>query len=210
MIIATMNPNAFENILMVAIAPDQVNQLTEQKKEIVRIYGEDHQTIGYNFLNIHQIAPELQFNGTKHLEKSIVDKLNAALVAAGFVGELTPQETPDFVVGYVKEMIDHPDSDHLHITQTQISDDQVVQIVCGAPNIDKGQKVIVATVGAIMPEAKVIWPGELRGQESLGMICAARELNVPNAPQEKGIMVLPDTLPIGSEITVEQLTKLLA
>ena len=68
-----------------------------------------------------------------------------------------------------------------------------MQIVCGAPNIDEGQKVVVAKVGAMMPNGAMIFPGKLRGVESMGMICSARELELPNAPQKRGILVLPET-----------------
>ena len=56
------------------------------------------------------------------------------------------------VVGYVEECVDHPDSDYLHITQTRVAADTVLQIVCGAANIEAGQKVLVAQPGAVMPD----------------------------------------------------------
>lgn len=85
----------------------------------------------------------------------------------------------------------------MNITQTEIDNGEVVQIVCGASNIAQGQKVVVAKVGAMMPNGMVIWDGELRGEPSHGMICSARELELKNAPNEKGILVLPETAVIG-------------
>ncbi|MDU2099239.1 MAG: DUF4479 domain-containing protein, partial [Staphylococcus sp.] len=73
-----------------------------------------------------------------------------------------------------------------------------LQIVCGAPNVEAGQKVVVAKVGAVMPSGMVIKDAELRGVASSGMICSMRELNLPNAPQEKGIMVLSDDYKVGN------------
>ena len=72
-----------------------------------------------------------------------------------------------------------------------------MQIVCGAPNIEAGQKVVVAKPGAMMPDGMMIWPGTLRGVDSYGMICSARELHLPNAPAKKGILVLPEDAVVG-------------
>ncbi|KRM23938.1 YtpR family tRNA-binding protein [Latilactobacillus graminis] len=208
MLIASMNQVAFPNILVVMTQPDDKKQETVEKQSIVRISNQANQTIGYNFLAINELLPDLQFNGVQTLTKQEVTVLNEALVAAGFTGDLVADEAPHLVVGYVQESVAHPDSDHMHITQTQIAPDQTVQIVCGAANIAQGQKVIVATVGAVMPEGKVIWPGQLRGVQSDGMICAAREIGVVNAPA-KGIMVLPDDWEVGREVTVEAVAALL-
>lgn len=86
-------------------------------------------------------------------------------------------------------MSEHPDSDHLHICQVDLKNEQT-QIVCGAPNVEAGQRVVVATVGAVMPSGSIIKPSKLRKIESNGMICSARELGLPNAPQVRGILVL--------------------
>ena len=63
--------------------------------------------------------------------------------------------------------------------------DETLQIVCGAPNVDAGQKVVVAKIGAVMPSGMLIKEGNLRGVDSYGMLCSARELAIPNAPSEK-------------------------
>ncbi|HFJ6866946.1 TPA: DUF4479 domain-containing protein, partial [Enterococcus faecium] len=64
--------------------------------------------------------------------------------------------------------------------------------------IDKEpQKVVVAKPGAMMPDGMMIWPGTLRGVDSYGMICSARELHLPNAPAKKGILVLPEDAVVG-------------
>ncbi|MBL1703686.1 DUF4479 domain-containing protein, partial [Klebsiella pneumoniae] len=67
------------------------------------------------------------------------------------------------------------------------------------PNVDAGQKVVVAKIGAVMPSGMLIKPAELRGVPSSGMICSARELELPDAPQEKGILVLEDSFEVGQE-----------
>ena len=103
------------------------------------------------------------------------------------------------VVGEVITCVDHPNSDHLHITTTRVTPDaEPLQIVCGAPNVAAGQKVIVATVGTVLydgDEKFTIKKGKIRGEESLGMICAEDEIGVGNS--HDGIMVLPADTPVG-------------
>ena len=106
--------------------------------------------------------------------------------------------SPKFVVGFVKECSKHEDSDHLNITKIEVDNGEELQIVCGAANIKQGLKVVVAKVGAMMPDGMIIWPGELRGVASFGMVCSARELDLPNAPEVKGILELPESAVVGS------------
>ncbi len=103
------------------------------------------------------------------------------------------------VVGEVITCVDHPNSDHLHITTTRVAPEaEPLQIVCGAPNVAAGQKVIVATVGTVLydgDEKFTIKRGKIRGEESLGMICAEDEIGVGTS--HDGIMVLPADTPVG-------------
>ncbi len=102
------------------------------------------------------------------------------------------------VIGKVLTCVDHPDSDHLHITTVDLGGDAPEQIVCGAPNVAAGQYVVVATVGAVLydgdKEVK-IRKSKIRGVESSGMICAEDELGLGSS--HDGIIVLPDPLPEG-------------
>jgi len=103
------------------------------------------------------------------------------------------------VVGEVITCIPHPNSDHLHITTTRVApNEEPLQIVCGAPNVAAGQKVIVATIGTKLyqgDECFTIKCGKIRGEESLGMICAEDEIGVGTS--HDGIMVLPADTPVG-------------
>lgn len=103
------------------------------------------------------------------------------------------------VVGEVVTCVEHPNSDHLHITTTRIApNEEPIQIVCGAPNVAAGQKVIVATIGTVLysgDEHFTIKRGKIRGEESLGMICAEDEIGVGSS--HDGIMVLPADTPVG-------------
>lgn len=106
----------------------------------------------------------------------------------------------NLVIGNVLECVEHPDSDHLHVCQVDLGD-KVEQIVCGAPNVAAGQKVIVARVGAKLLDGD-IKAGVIRGQESNGMICSLLELGVnPHMLSEEsknGIEVLPEDAPVGN------------
>ncbi len=101
------------------------------------------------------------------------------------------------MVGYVETKDKHPNADKLSICSVNVGD-EILQIVCGAPNVEAGQKVVVAKIGAVMPSGMLIKEGNLRGVESYGMLCSARELAIPNAPSEKGILVLPEDAIVGS------------
>ena len=85
----------------------------------------------------------------------------------------------NLVIGEVLECWDHPDSDHLHVTKVRVGDnpEDVYQIVCGAPNVRAGLKVVVAMVGSQLPGGKIL-ARNVRGQDSNGMICSLNELGV--------------------------------
>src|SRR5699024_3030917 len=75
--------------------------------------------------------------------------------------------------------------------------DETLHIVFGAPNVEQGQKVVVAKVGSTMPSGMKIKQTKLRGVSSYGMFCSKRELGLPQAPEEKGIYVLDDDYEVG-------------
>lgn len=116
----------------------------------------------------------------------------------------------NLVIGEILECVDHPDSDHLHITQTKVGpkEEDVLQIVCGAPNCRKGLKVIVALNGAELPGGKIT-AKPVRGQESNGMICSLSELGVDKhwltEYQLSGIEELSDDAPVGEHNVLEYL-----
>jgi len=102
-------------------------------------------------------------------------------------------------VGKVLTCEAHPDSDHLHVTTVDLGKDEPQQIVCGAPNVAAGQKVIVADLGCVLYDGDkefVIKKSKLRGVESFGMICAEDEIGVGTS--HDGIIVLPDDAVVGT------------
>jgi phenylalanyl-tRNA synthetase beta chain len=108
------------------------------------------------------------------------------------------------VVGETLSVIDHPDSDHLHVCQVNIGAEEPIQIVCGAPNVAAGQKIIVALHGARITGNAKIKKGKMRGQESNGMICSLAELGYSESVVSKkyvdGIFVLPAEAVPGTEV----------
>ena len=102
-------------------------------------------------------------------------------------------------VGKVLTCENHPDSDHLHVTTVDLGKGEPQQIVCGAPNVAAGQKVIVADLGCVLYDGDkefVIKKSKLRGVESLGMICAEDEIGIGN--DHSGIIVLPEDAVVGT------------
>lgn len=103
------------------------------------------------------------------------------------------------VIGEVLTCVDHPNSDHLHITTVDLGNGEPSQIVCGAPNVAAGQKVVVATIGTTLysgEESFKIKKAKVRGVESNGMICAEDEIGLGES--HDGIMVLPADAVVGT------------
>ena len=103
------------------------------------------------------------------------------------------------VVGHVKTCVPHPDSDHMHVTTVDVGGPQLLNIVCGAPNVAENQKVIVATIGTVLYDGDksfTIKKSKLRGVVSEGMICAEDEIGVGTS--HAGIIVLPDDVKVGT------------
>lgn len=103
------------------------------------------------------------------------------------------------VIGEVLTCTNHENSDHLHVTTVNVGDEEPLQIVCGAPNVAAGQKVIVATVGTKLysgEESFIIKRSKIRGVESMGMICAEDEIGIGTS--HEGIIVLPAEAQVGT------------
>ena len=110
--------------------------------------------------------------------------------------EAVPGGLAGVVVAEVLECEPHPDSDHLHITKVNDGGPEALTVVCGAPNVAAGQKVLFAQIGAVLPGDFKIKKSKIRGVESFGMICAEDELGIGTS--HDGIMVLPADAPVGT------------
>ncbi|HHY72770.1 MAG TPA: phenylalanine--tRNA ligase subunit beta [Bacillus bacterium] len=107
------------------------------------------------------------------------------------------------VVGHVLECVKHPEADKLNICQVDLGEEEPKQIICGAPNVAAGQKVIVAKIGAVLPGNFKIKKAKLRGEVSNGMICSLQELGIETkfVPKEyaTGIFVFPFDVEVGTD-----------
>ncbi|MCA5012065.1 MULTISPECIES: YtpR family tRNA-binding protein [unclassified Enterococcus] len=190
------------DVLFVIAADDKGQENHVERKGNIARVSADEQVVAWNIFEASTILGTIDGSGQVELTDEQLAKLNQELTAAGFSETLAVDHEPKIVVGFVKSCKKHPDSDHLSITQTEVDNGEVLQIVCGAPNIKAGQKVVVAKPGAMMPDGLMIWPGVLRGVESFGMICSASELRLPDAPAKKGILELPFDAVVGEKFAV--------
>ncbi len=129
-----------------------------------------------------------------------INRLVEGLISLGLEIESVENQSEKltgFVIGKVVERKRHPNADKLTVCKVDIGTGKLLNIVCGAPNVDAGQTVCVARVGAIIPNGEFeIKKARIRGEDSEGMICSAKEMNLGD--DHTGIMVLEDRLPIGS------------
>ncbi|NGB69990.1 DUF4479 domain-containing protein [Staphylococcus aureus] len=202
------NPKYVGDVAFLQIEPVEGELNYNKKGNVVEITNEGN-VVGYNIFeitnegnvvgyNIFEISKDITIEETGHIKLTdeLVNVFQKRISEVGFDYKLNADLSPKFVVGYVETKDKHPDADKLSVLNVNVGND-TLQIVCGAPNVEAGQKVVVAKVGAVMPSGMVIKDAELRGVASSGMICSMKELNLPNAPEEKGIMVLNDSYEIG-------------
>lgn len=196
--IFTYNREHVGDTLMVIVKDSQGAKLdVDRRGQVARVYLQDSkETVAWNIFEVSSLIV-IEGAGQITLSDQDIKILNAELLKEGFEDSLVNNIEPTFVVAQIKEMTDHPDSDHLHICQVEINDGKTVQIVCGAPNASVGLKTVAALPGAMMPNGSLIFPGKLRGEDSFGMLCSARELALPNAPQVRGIIELSDQVIVG-------------
>lgn len=140
------------------------------------------------YLDLSSVSPQ-----------ELADKMSVTGIEVEAV-EVPEEGLKKIVVGEVVECVDHPDSDHLHICQVNIGEEELSQIVCGAPNVKAGIKVIVALPNSRIAGNVKIKKGKMRGQVSNGMICSLQEIGYSDSviPKEysEGIQYLPaDAVP---------------
>ena len=150
--------------------------------------------VSYNWLK--------QYTNVEANANALAEKITRGGIEVEGV-EYLAEEISNVVVGYVVSKEKHPDAEKLNVCQVNVGEEENLQIVCGAPNVDAGQYVIVAKVGAKLPGIK-IKKAKLRGVESQGMICSLAELGlsksvVPKNYQE-GIYVFETEQELGSDV----------
>ena len=146
---------------------------TSTDGDVTRIFNnETKETMGYNIQNISKMI-QIDGKGRVHLSQTQLDLINQSLYEQGF-DTIPFNDNPRLVVA------------------------EVVQIVCGAPNVREGMFVVAALPGAVMPNGQVIWEGELRGVSSYGMLTSAFELGVDPEHVRKGILEIKNDVPVGT------------
>lgn len=190
------NPKGVGDVLIVPLEDGNRYEVKHDTiGDITRITDKNGKVIGYNIFQASEhfgLADTGKITMTEELVGQLKELFNKNNLADSLEFDLSPK----FVVGYVKNKSPHENADKLSVCQVDVGN-EMLQIVCGAPNIDADQKVVVAKVGATMPSGLKIKPTELRGVPSNGMICSQNELGLPDAPKEKGIYVLEDTYEAG-------------
>lgn len=190
------------DVLLVQLAMEAIVKTQMERTGDIAILKEEEtgEVKAFNLFNASKYIT-LDVAGNVDVTPELVEKLQAAIKENGVDISLDVDFSPKFVVGYVESKEKHPNADKLNVCQVNLGE-ETVQIVCGAPNVDAGQKVVVAKVGAVMPSGLLIKAGNLRGEDSFGMLCSARELAIPGAPEVKGILVLEEAAEVGSVFTV--------
>ncbi|WP_088005543.1 YtpR family tRNA-binding protein [Indiicoccus explosivorum] len=196
------NREGVGDVLLVRLQPGTPENIqTETNGDVTLIRDSEGQLAGFNLFHASRYT-DLKEGIPETLSESLVTDIQNALGKNDVDVTLEVDLSPKFVVGFVESMEKHPNADKLHVCQVDVGEEKL-QIVCGAPNVEAGQKVVVAKPGAVMPSGMLIKESELRGVPSSGMICSAKELALPDAPAEKGILVLPADAETGAPFKAE-------
>ena len=184
-----------ETLLITIQSKEEVTY--EEKKNITLIKDENGALVGLNIFNVENL--KLDGEGSIDLTEEQKEILQKRLEKNGIKIDLEGNNDDFFVVGEVLSCVKHPDADNLKVTEVKVSEDETLQIVCGAPNVEAGQKVVVALSGAMMPSGLLIKKSKLRGVESNGMLCSKRELGLPQE-EARGILVLDADTKVGTRV----------
>lgn len=168
------------------------------KQDDVVVIKKNKKIIGINIFNISKIM-KIKANGfIPLLDDKVLDVINHILENHN-LPILEKQKNSGFVVAKITNIEEHPDSDHLHICNVDVGEDNELQIVCGAFNAKKDLICVCALPYAFMPSGKQIIPGKLLGIDSNGMLCSGRELSLDGYENKRGLLELDDTYKIGSD-----------
>lgn len=194
------NPKGIGDVLLIPVEEGNRYEVEHEKiDDVVRITNTDGKILGYNIFQASKY-----FNFPEHGKITMTEKdlktMKNLFQNYLIQDELTFDLRPKFVVGHILEKEPHDDADKLSVCQVDVAE-ETLQIVCGAPNVEGDQKVVVAMVGATMPNGMRIKATTLRGVPSNGMICSKKELELPDASSEKGIYVLDDSYIVGEKFS---------
>lgn len=184
------------DVLLIIIDENQKPTRSVKKGNVVALYHDDA-LVGINVFEFSEIV-KMKHQGLIILPpKQLIDVINHVLRNAG-LETLDDVAESGFRIGQVLTCEEHPDSDHLHVCKVDVGNQQL-DIVCGAPNVSQGAKVVVAMPGTMMFDGSLIVPSQLRGVPSSGMLCSPRELHLENAPQVRGLLLLDANAQVGDD-----------
>ena len=184
-----------ETLLITIQSKEEVTY--EDKKNITLIKDENGALVGLNIFNVENL--KLDGEGSIDLTEDQKEILQKRLEKNGIKIDLEGNNAEFFVVGEVLSCEKHPDADKLKVKEVKVNEEETLQIVCGAPNVEAGQKVVVALSGAMMPSGLLIKKSKLRGVESNGMLCSKRELGL-SQEEARGILVLDADTKVGTRV----------
>ena len=184
-----------ETLLITIQSKEEVTY--EDKKNITLIKDENGALVGLNIFNVENL--KLDGEGSIDLTEDQKEILQKRLEKNGIKIDLEGNNDEFFVVGEVLSCEKHPEADKLKVIEVKVNEEETLQIVCGAPNVEAGQKVVVALCGAMMPSGLLIKKSKLRGVESNGMLCSKRELGLPQE-EARGILVLDADTKVGTRV----------
>lgn len=198
--LAFYNPTATGDVLLLTRDSNSTSAKSFERKGDVAVVRPAHQEeiVSVNIFNASQYL-DLSETGQVLLSDEQLKTINELISKTDYEAEVKVDATPKFIVGYVESCDPVEDSDHLSLTQTNVGD-TTLQIVCGAKNIRQGLHVLVARPGAVMPSGLIIWPSELRGVPSYGMVCSTRELQLEGVGNTEGIWELSDHFEPGTPL----------
>ena len=182
---------SLKDTLMVVLNNHNVVK-TDKQFNFCAMYDDKNEVVGINIFNFSKHEPNIK-NGylklDEKLAKLIKDVTNIDL--SQYIG------INNFKVGKVIQCEDIVNT-HLHKTIVDIGSEKL-NIICGAKNCRLDLKVVVATIGAILPNGSIIKEGMLLNNKSFGMLCSAKELNIKNKFNDEGIIELDDSYQVGSD-----------
>jgi len=190
------NRKIIGDVLFLVIDAEATPTRIEKHDNVIALFKDD-KLVGVNILEFSEIV-KIKGEGLLILPpRQLIDIINHILKNIG-IEKIDYIESSGFKIGHVLSCEEHPDSDHLHVCKVDVKT-SVLDIVCGAANVQKGQKVVVAMPLTTMFDGSQIIPSALRGIKSEGMLCSLRELHLDTPTSPHGIMVLKEDAPIGED-----------
>ena len=190
------NKEKIGDVLMIVFNEEAIPTKIVKEDNLVKIY-KMNDLIGINIFNILD-SIKIHANGLIPLPvNQLIDVINEMLVKHN-LEPLPYKRSSGFVIGKIISCMPHEESEHLHILKVNVGD-EVLDIVCGASNVENGEIVVVAKIGTTMFDGSKIKKGNLLGVDSYGMCCSERELNLTNDQNKHGLLLLDDSFKPGED-----------